>query len=191
MWRDIKATRCNLEATCWEFEMQLVEVEAWTKHEGGGNAGTSTDKVKQWSWLDPCPEQDSSSRLQLITTIEHPTRRPHICIVGTADDIVECPSRSDIRRHHWGYGGPLRRPPADCSLPVSTQSQNPSEQQVTPIVCSSCRAGDPPGPCWVTCELHPQGCWPCIHQWHERLRTETEPPHGQRQLDQWGSQIDP
>jgi hypothetical protein len=42
---ELQATRRDLEATCWEFEIQLAAVEAQMIH-GGGNVGTRADRVK-------------------------------------------------------------------------------------------------------------------------------------------------
>jgi hypothetical protein len=75
-WRDTEATQHNLEATSWESQMQLVAVEAQTRYGGGGNTGTSRDRVKpnsdgSTSWA----VFTASSRPWLVVMTGHPTRR--------------------------------------------------------------------------------------------------------------------
>jgi hypothetical protein len=49
--RDIETNRRDLEATRREFETQLAAVEPRTKQGGGGNAGTTADRVKPPKWI--------------------------------------------------------------------------------------------------------------------------------------------
>jgi hypothetical protein len=46
---ELQMIQCDLEATCWDWELKmlLVAVEACTRRGGGRSTGASADKVKQ------------------------------------------------------------------------------------------------------------------------------------------------
>jgi hypothetical protein len=85
--RIIEVTQHDLKATHLTFEKQLAAAETRTKREGGGNAGTSTDRVKPFNRIDSRPGQCfiAISRPRQITATGHPARsRTCSCTAGTS-----------------------------------------------------------------------------------------------------------
>jgi hypothetical protein len=97
---EIDATRHNLKATYWKYEMQLVAAKVRMSCGGSRNTGSAQTWWNHRSLMNPHPGQYSTTSLSLllVTMSGHP-ERPRICSPYCRDKLLTLYTVSQPEQH--------------------------------------------------------------------------------------------